>query len=104
MDYKVIITTDAEADLNRYISYLLFVKKSEQAAQNLLDDFERTTHTLAHVAGSLRDCENPKLKEYGYKRISFLNHRYFMLYRIDGSTAIVDNIFHELQDYENHLM
>jgi plasmid stabilization system protein ParE len=104
MDYKVLITTDAEADLNRYISYLLFVKKSEQAAQNLLDDFEQTTATLAHVAGSLKDCENPELKQYGYKRIGFLKHRYFMLYRIDGNAAIVDNIFHELQDYENKLI
>jgi hypothetical protein len=31
MDYKVVVTTDAEADLERRISYLLYVKKNEQA-------------------------------------------------------------------------
>jgi plasmid stabilization system protein ParE len=99
----VVVTTDAEADLERCISYLLFVKKNEQAAKNVLDDFEQTKNQLACVAGSLRNCENPVLQQYGYKRINFLHHKYFMLYRIVGNTAIVDNIFHESQDYENKL-
>ena len=28
----------------------------------------------------------------------------FMLYRIENEVVIIDNIFHELQDYENHLL
>ena len=44
-----------------------------------------------------------KLRELGYRRINFLSHRYFMLYRIKGSLVIIDNIFHELQDFENML-
>lgn len=27
MDYKVVMTEDAEADLDRFVQYLLFVKK-----------------------------------------------------------------------------
>ncbi|MCI5511738.1 MAG: hypothetical protein MR436_15210 [Eubacterium sp.] len=46
MDYKVVVTVDAEEDLNNYI-------------------------------------------------------RYFMMHRIDEDVVFVDNIFHELQDYEN---
>lgn len=34
---------------------------------------------------------------------NFLSHRYFMLYRIENDTVYVDNIFHELQDYENKM-
>ena len=101
MDYEVILTTDAENDLNEFLEYLLFEKQSEQAAKNLLDDFEQTMQTLQMVAGSLKDCENPRLRERGYKRIDFISHRYFMLYRIEGNKAIIDSIFHELQDYEN---
>ena len=84
MDYKVVLTEDAEADLEQFARYLLFIKKSEQAARNFLDDFEATKRILAQVAGSLRDCGNPRLKELGYKRINFLSHRYFMMYRIEG--------------------
>ncbi len=34
----------------------------------------------------------------------FERHRYFMLYRIDGERVIVDNIFHELQDFEGKMI
>lgn len=103
MDYKVVLMESAEEDLDRFIHYLLFEKQSEQAARNLLNDFEATTKSLANVAGSLKLCDNPKLKVLGYRRINFLSHRYFMLYRIEGNIVFVDSIFHELQDYENKM-
>lgn len=84
MEYKVVVTADAEEDLNQYIRYLLMVKKS--------------------VAGSLKTCDNPRLKELGYRRINFLSHRHFMLYRIAEDIVFVDNIFHELQDCENKMI
>ena len=101
MEYKVVITSDAETDLDGFIRYLLFEKKSDQAASNVLNDFEATKQTLSNVAGSLKLCDNPRLNALGYRKIHFLSHRYFMLYRIEGNLAVVDNIFHALQDYEN---
>ena len=103
MAYKVVITFDAEQDLEEIIRYLLIEKKSAEAAANVLNDFETTKQNLSKVAGSLKYCDNPKLKDQGYKRINFLSHRYFMMYRIQGDKVIVDNIFHELQDYENKM-
>lgn len=32
MDYKVVITKDAEDDLDRFVKYLIFKKKNMQAA------------------------------------------------------------------------
>ncbi len=32
MDYKVVITKDAEDDLDRFVKYLIFEKKNMQAA------------------------------------------------------------------------
>lgn len=104
MDYKIIITTDAKEDLERFINYLLYEKKSKQAAKNVLDDFESTKQMLEKVAGSIKLCDNPKLKRQGYRRINFLSHRCFMLYRIEENIVIVDNIFHELQDYEGKMI
>lgn len=104
MDYKVVVTEDAEGDLNQYIGYLVMVKKNEQAARNVLDDFEATVRSLRSVAGSLKLCDNPRLKELGYRRMNFLLHRYFMMCRIVENVVFVDNIFHELQDYENKMM
>ena len=71
MDYKIVLMKHAEEDLDRFIAYLLFEKKSEQAARNLLNDFEATKTSLSNVAGSLKLCDNLKLKELGYRRINF---------------------------------
>ena len=104
MEYKVVITSDAEEDLDDILRYLLLEKKSNQAASNVLNDFEATKIILSRVAGSLKLCDNPRLRELGYRRMNFLSHKYFMLFRLEGATAVVDNIFHELQDYENKIM
>ena len=69
-----------------------------------LDDFEDTVELLKHVAGSMKTCDNPRLQSLGYHRINFQKHRYFMLYRIEDDVVYVDDIFHELQDYENRMI
>ena len=103
MDYRVLITPDAENDLEEFVKYLVIDKKNKQAAENLLKDFELTLENLERVAGSLRYCDNPRLSELGYKKIHFIAHRYFLLFRLEGNKAVVDAVFHELQDYENKI-
>ncbi len=104
MNYNVIVTEEAENDLDRFIRYLLFEKQSVQAAENLINDFEESVQILSDVAGSLKLCENPRLNELGYKKFNFQRHRYFMLFRLEGTDVIVDAMFHELQDYENKII
>lgn len=98
MDYNVIMTADALADLDRFVEYLLFEKYSPQAARNLWADASATIEILAHAAESLRYCTNPRLRSQGYRRIDLGTHRYYMLYRVSGKDVIIDNVFHELQD------
>ena len=80
-----------------------YVNLFTDAAGNILDDFGDTLNCLKNVAGSLSLCENQRLRALGYHRINFLRHRYFMLYRIEENTVFIDDIFHELQDYENKM-
>ena len=103
MDYKVVATKDAEEDLEGFIKYLIIEKESMQAAESVLNDYDATIESLKHVAGSLKLCDNPRLRQLEYRCINFLNHRYFMIYRIVDDVVFVDNIFHELQDYENKM-
>ncbi len=103
MDYKVVVTRDAEEDLEHFIKYLIIEKGNIQAAENVLNDYDATIKSLKYVAGSLKLCDNPRLRQLEYRRVNFLNHRYFMLYRIVDNVVFVDNIFHELQDYENKM-
>lgn len=41
MDYKIVLSRGAEEDLDGFVAYLLFEKKSEQAARNLLNDLRQ---------------------------------------------------------------
>ena len=36
MDYKIVVTAEAQEDLNQFIQYLLVAKKNKQAAKNVL--------------------------------------------------------------------
>ena len=98
------MTIDAAEELKKIIQYLIEKKRNPQAATSLLNDFENTKKKLEDVAGSLQLCRNKKLRDLGYRRINFERHRYFMLYRIEGERIIVDNIFHELQDFEGKMI
>ena len=45
------------------LSHIFCLKrKVKQAARNLLNDFEATKTSLSNVAGSLKLCDNPKLR------------------------------------------
>ena len=103
MIYKVKVTVNAEEDLDRIVSYLLFEKKNSQAARNLLLDFEKTVEKLSYSAGSIALCSNSYLNRNGYRRIGLQHYRYFLLYRIKEDTVVIDKMFHELQDYENKM-
>ncbi len=66
-----------------------------------MEDAEGTKLRLSRVAGSLKLCEAPKLRDLGYRTIHFKQHNYFMLYRIENNIVYVDSIYHDLQDFES---
>ena len=101
--YKTIVSPRAKKDIKRYVSYLVNVKKSQQAAQALYDDYRGTIKRLADVAGMLRDPDSEELRKRELKRINFTKHNYFLLYRIKGEVVEIVAMFHGLEDYENKL-
>lgn len=101
MTYRVIITPPAKHQLEMYISYTLSEFKNLQAARAIRDDARETKKRLSIVAGSLALCKDEILARNGYRRIMFSKHDFFMVYRINANTVIVDAMYHELQDYES---
>lgn len=99
--FDVIISPKALSQLNDYIDYLQYTLLNGQAACNVWQDALETRNQLSEVADSLKLCAHPQLKKLGCHIIHFMRHRYLMLYRIEGTTAYVDAIYHQLQDYEN---
>ena len=101
--YKVYITGRAFSDLRIRIGYLRNEKKSMQAAQALFDDYRETRSILANIAGALAESHDEKLKRRGLKRINFLHHNYFMLFKIEKEKVFIVRVFHGLEDYQNKL-
>ncbi len=106
MDYKelkVFVTEEAERDLDKHIRYLFEEKNNNQAALNVLLDFEDTKKALSIVANSIQLCGNPKLRKLGYRRINYFKHNYFILFRVEEDKVFVEHIFHFLEDFENKM-
>lgn len=101
--YRIIEAPRAKKDIKKYVGYLLNVKKSDQAAQALFDDYRETKEILADHAGAIGDPASENLKRRGLKRINFRKHNYFFLFRIKGDTVEVAAMFHGLEDYERKL-
>jgi plasmid stabilization system protein ParE len=103
MDYEVIISELAQTQIDEYLYYLAYVKKNEQAARSVWEDFKKTRAQLSRVAGSIKDSDNEILRRHGYKIIHLEKHKYIMVYRVIGKTAFVEAVYHESQDYVNLL-
>ncbi len=101
MGYKVILSDFAKQQLDDIIFYIYYTLGNDTAARNVLQDAENTIRKLAQVGGSLKICDEPRLAQYGYRKIHFSSHRYIMLYIIEGNEIHIDRIYHELEDYKN---
>ncbi len=103
MEYKVVLTSASKIQFGAILNYLLYELESQEAATNIVNDFDDTLSRLSHVAGSLKLCDDRILRAKGYRTIHFKKHQYFMVYTIDQGTAYIEGIYHDLQDYENTL-
>lgn len=101
--YVVINTPLLEKKLNRYVDYLLYVKKNEQAAHAVFDDYIETRKSLETIAGSLQDPPDENLRKRNLKRINFQRHNYFLLFRINDDTVEIATMFHGSEDYSDKL-
>lgn len=68
-----------------------------------MDDFLDSKEMLSFIAGSLQEPDSEILKTRHLKRMNFIRHDYFMLFRIDGDRVTIMHIFHGLEDFENKL-
>ncbi len=101
--YIVKNTPLLEKKLDRYVGYLLNVKKSAQAAQALLKDFSETRESLETTAGALPLPDDENLRKRDLKRINLQRHHYFLLFRIREDVVEIVTMFHGLENYSEKL-
>ena len=101
--YKVVNTPELEGKVKERVHYIAKELGNPIVAKSVWDDYKETRKELKKAAGSLADPDSTELKIRGLKRINFRAHDYFLLYRIEGETVTVTNVFHFKEDFENKL-
>jgi len=102
-EYALVVTKDASDDLRRYLAHIRRVFKNPQAVRNVRNDFVKTAGSLRTLAETMQQPDNEAMRSKNLKRINFQSHNYFLLFRINGDTVEVVQMFHFLEDYENKL-
>lgn len=59
MEFKIVLTRQAQLDFRNITHYLLYELKSEQAAISVTNDMEHTIERLSYIAGGLKLCDAP---------------------------------------------
>lgn len=67
--YKVVVTRSARSQLTQILCYLQQELGSEQAVQSVKTDMKDTKLRLSRIAGSLKLCEDSRLRFKSYMKI-----------------------------------
>lgn len=97
------ITESAESDLDRITDYLGYTLANPQAALDLLDEIDRTSHALEATPELFPLCADTRLMELGYRKAVVKS--YILVYEIDSDNRLVRvlRFFHSSENYANKL-
>lgn len=94
--YTVIISDKASEMLVSHARFLAHL--SEQAAQNLIEEFDASAKSLEDLPERNPWLSNPAVPVNKYRRL-LICKRYLLIYQIKDSTVYVDYVVDCRQDY-----
>lgn len=102
--YEVVVSPEAEADLDRIIRYIAADLRNPPAATALADKIEARLCELETMPGKFSFCKDAFLRAMGYRCAQVGNHQ--IIYRIDETAkrVLIVHFYHTLQDYESNLL
>lgn len=102
--YDVLVSPEAEADLDHIVRYLAVDRGDPSAATALADKIAARLCDLATMPAKFSFCKDAVLRALGYHRV--LAGNYVIVYRIDETArrVLIVHFHHTLQDYEKTLL
>ena len=85
--YEVIITNKAKRDLKEIYNYISKSLMAKQAADNLMNEFEKNILMLEDMPESCSIIEYYKKRKYQYRKLLIKN--YVAIYRVDYKNKLV---------------
>ncbi|MBR1534765.1 MAG: type II toxin-antitoxin system RelE/ParE family toxin [Ruminococcus sp.] len=101
MAYNLVITNDANDELDKIVDYIAVNLQNPKAASDFLDQVESSYDLLIDNPRIYQLCDYPTFKEKQYRKVVINN--YIMIYKIDETTDIVNvmHFFYGKRDYYN---
>ena len=87
MGYKIIVTDEANADIDEIIGYIVNSLKNPIAASKLLSEIEDIYDVLKENPEAFAYCNDDYLRGNGYRKIPVKN--YIIFYRVNYETDTV---------------
>lgn len=87
MAYKLIVSKEAQKDIDDIVHYIAVELVNPAAAAGFLDDLEKSYHAVVNNPRMYSLCIDTRLSRDGYRKIVIKN--YLILYRIDDEAKAV---------------
>ena len=103
MAYKLVVTEHANELLDKFVCYLLYRIKNEQAARHLLDGMEHIYDRLETDPFQFPLCKDAYLAKSGYREAVVSRMNYTVIFDVRKNVVNIVGIFHQLEDYKSKL-
>lgn len=93
MAYRKVILAEAQQEYRDIVGYLVGMLRSEQAARNFMEEFDKQVNLVAENPELYGLSRVPELAERGYRCASVNN--YIALYKVADGQIVVCRIVHK---------
>ena len=97
-EYEIIITPDAEADLNELDDYITFELKAPETAVRYTEDIKSQITMLSKSPRRFKLMENEPWKSRGVRRMNAKNFAVFFYVYEEYSEVYVMNVIYQKRD------
>ena len=99
MAYKLLITKEANNDINEIIGYIVNILKNPIAAGNLIDEIEKLYTVITDNPSAFSLCNDSRLRNDGYRKIVVKN--YIIFYKVieERKAVYVMRVIYGRHDY-----
>ncbi len=97
-EYEIIITPDAEADLNELDDYITFELKAPETAVRYIEDIKSQITMLSKSPRRFKLMENEPWKSRGVRRMNAKNFEVFFYVYEEYSEVYVMNVIYQKRD------
>ena len=101
--YRIIVTGPAANDLNKAVLYIANELNNKDAALNLIEETEKTVHSLSEMPGRYPLVQDTTLAELGIRMVPIKNYLVFYVIREETKSITILRFLYARRNWKNIL-